>query len=289
MMYTVLGRNVVKILLLIVFVSLSLILNAKQQKKETFFKNGYCIQKTAKTQVEGEKFIKAKIHGKWGKFELKDFPEKFVKWNTGDRLEQLNNYKNMMMGKDAKDVKLAGAHNGVVATYGYQREDSRFKLNNAVKGMGFLPKRNKIKEIIKLMDETADASMLDKMDILTKFYENPDSIFALDKQISLELYSQKEFMTQTFLNQMTDPAATIVYLDIPSFKLKTITRLLDPNDPELSDYEKDVVSYINKMHSYFHGHFSRDFIAVIYYVVEVYDNSPRGKDPETGMGRKMSK
>jgi len=282
-------KGIMRIVLVITFISFGLFLNAKQEKKADFFKKGYCIQKRAKTQKEGEKFIKAKVDGKWNKYDLKDLPDKFIDWNTSDRLEQLKNIKNMMMGKEAGEMKLAGAHNGVVATYGYQREDSHFKLNNAVKGMGFLPKREKIKEVLKLLENTKDSPMLDRLDILTNFYENPDSIFAFDKQISLELYSQKEFMTQTFLNQMVNPAATIVYLDIPSFKLKTISRLLDPNDPDLTDYERDVVSYINKMHSYFHGEFSRDFIAVIYYVVEVYDNSPRGKDPETGMGRKISK
>ena len=52
----------------------------------------------------------------------------------------------------------------------------------------------------------------------------------------------------------------------------------------LTDYEKDVVEYINLIHSYFHGEFSKDFIAVIYNVIEVYNSSPGRKE---GMGKKM--
>ena len=274
------------VVLLLVLLSI-LSLNAKNKEMMKFWKDGYCEQKTATTQKEGKDFVKAEIDGKFKKFKLAKFPEKFIKWNTEKRLEQLNVFKSMMRGKQEGSIELAGPHNGIVATFGYAREDSKFKLNNAVKGMGFLPKREKIKEINKLLDETANSPMPEKMEILTKFYENPDSVFAMDKQISLELYSTPEFITQTFVNQMIRPVSTIVFLDIPSFKLKTIARLLDPNNPNLSEYERDVVEYVNKMHSYFHGHFSRDFIAVIYYVIEVYDNSPRGKDPDTGMGRKL--
>src|SRR3989339_200225 len=49
----------------------------------------------------------------------------------------------------------------------------------------------------------------------------------LHGQISLELYSERQFLTQTFLNQAFNPVSTIVYLDIPSYKFKAITQLLD--------------------------------------------------------------
>jgi len=52
-------------------------------------------------------------------------------------------------------------------------------------------------------------------------------------------------------------------------------RLIHPDDLNLSDYERDVVRYINLIHSYFHGEFSKNFIAAVYNVVEVYDNSPQ--------------
>ena len=56
-----------------------------------------------------------------------------------------------------------------------------------------------------------------------------------------------------------------------------MAQLLHPTDPELTDYERDVVEYVNLIHSYFHGEFSTMFIAVIYHVIEVYDNSPQSR------------
>ena len=94
-------------------------------------------------------------------------------------------------------------------------------------------------------------------------------------------------MTQSFLNQVYNPISTIVFLDIPSYKLKTVVRLLDPKDPDLNDYEKKVVLWINKIHDYFHGPFTVDFMGVVYHTVEVFDNSPRGQNPDTGMGRRI--
>ena len=260
----------------------------KQVDPASFWKDDYCIQKTCKTPKTGSDFIQAKVDGKWRKFKLVEFPDKYMEWNVGSRLEMLSDIKNMMMGKEgAKPPALEGPHNGVVASYGFKRDDSEFMLNNAVKGMGFLPKRGKIKEIIKLLEDTHDEAMPKKIEILESLYEKADSIFALDKQASLELYSQPKFMTQTFLNQIVNPISTIVYMDIPCYKLKTIVRLLHPNDPNLTDYEKDIIKYINEIHSYFHGEFSVNFIAAVYYTIEVFDNSPRGKDPKSGMGRKM--
>jgi hypothetical protein len=250
-----------------------------------FFKKGYMRQKNVITPEHS--VIKAKIGKKWQEFPIVDFSSDFMNWNVSKRLEQLDIIANMMQGNREKTPDLAGPHNGVVATYGFQRKDSHFKLNNAVKGMGFLPKRSKIKEMIAHLQESQNDEMLIKIAYLKELYQNPEAYFDLDKQVSLELYSTPEFVTQTFLNQLEEPVSTIVFLDIPSFKLKTITRLLDPNDPDLSDYEKDITQYINLIHSYFHGHFSRNFIAVVYYVVEIYDNSPRGKDPNTGMGRRI--
>jgi hypothetical protein len=43
------------------------------------------------------------------------------------------------------------AHDPAIATYGYKRSDSRFELNNAIKGIGYLPKLDRIDELIKLL------------------------------------------------------------------------------------------------------------------------------------------
>ena len=252
--------------------------NKQNAEQKSFWIENYFKQDCVITPLPGESVIKARVDGEWKEFNLVEFPEKFMEWDAGKRIETLDRFLQM------KPPELAGPHNGIVATYGNKRDDSQFKLNNAVKGMGFLPKAEKLPELIQLMKDTSDSSFVQKLETLRFFYTNVDSLFDKDRQVSLELYSTPEFETQTFLNQMTDPSSTIVFLDIPSYKLKTIARLLHPDDPDLTEYEKLVVRYINDVHSYFHGKFSRDYPAVIYYVSEIYDNSPGRSD---AMGRRI--
>jgi len=243
-----------------------------------FWQDGYFIQPSIDASRLDENILKAQVDGQWQEFELTQLPETFVSWDTKSRIESLQGIlKGEMPG-------LAGPHNGIIATYGYQREDSAFKVNNAIKGCGFLPKREKIKEMIQLLKDTHEADHLKKLQILTGFYEKADSLFDMTKQVSLELYAKPERGTQTFLNQMTDPTSVIVFMDIPTFKLKTLAYLLHPENPQLNDYEKDVVDYVNRVHSYFHGDFDQQFIAVIYNIVEVYNSSP---GTEQGKGTRM--
>ncbi len=245
---------------------------------QEFWEGETFVQKSVDASQLDENLIKAKVDGKWNEYELVDLPDEFIEWNMSERTESLENIKNGEM------PGLAGAHNGIIATYGYQREDSKFKVNNAVKGCGFLPKKEKIRKMIQHLKDTKKEHFMVKLDILLGFYEKADSLFDMNKQVSLELYSVPDRGTQTFVNQMTDPTSVIVYMAIPTFKLKTIAYLLHPENPNLTDYEKDVVEYINLIHSYFHGEFSKKFIAVIYNVIEVYNSSPGRKE---GMGKKM--
>lgn len=273
-------KNIHFLILLLISILAATSCTQKQPDASSFWQDGYCRQERVVPVNADDKMVAAFVDNKWQEFEIVQLPESFIEWNKGRRLGFL---EDIQKGRP----ELAGPHNGIVATYGFKRSDTSFSLNNAVKGMGFLPKPEKMEEMIALLDSTVDADFPVKLAVLTSFYENLEENFDLTKQGSLELYSQPQFMTQSFLNQMYNPASTIVYLDIPSYKLKTIARLIDPNDPNLTDYEKQVVSWINKIHNYFHGPFNAEFIGVIYNVIEVFDNSPRGRDPQTGMGRRV--
>ncbi|MDZ4182429.1 MAG: hypothetical protein U1B83_06095, partial [Candidatus Cloacimonadaceae bacterium] len=211
---------------------------------------------------------------------LVEFPEAFWEWNRGRRTEYLEIFREMLVkGSEATRMpQQSGPHNGMVATYGSERKDSAFKLNNAVKGMGFCPKEDRIEEMIELLKGSMEASMGEKLNILDSLYQNAEKIFAHDRLISLELYSEPGFATQTFINQMVNPACVTVFLDIPTFKVKQVVRLLHPENPDLSEQERMMVQYVNLMHSFFHGNFPRDYIAAVYYSIEVYDSSPGRKD-----------
>jgi len=248
------------------------------QKAEDFFTNGYCHQTVAYT-VEKGTTVKAYVDGKWQEYKLATFPPAFMKWDIGKRLQSLDDIRAMMKdmmkgGGNGKGPELAGPHNGVVATYGYPGQGSQFRLNNAVKGMGFLPRADKIDSVLAMIKKTMNDPMPAKLKNLEYMYKHANELFDLSTQLSLELYSEPKFLTQTYCNQMVNPVSTIVFLDIPSYKLKTITRLLDSNDPQLTDYEKKVCEYANLIHSYFHGDYGKNVIAVLYYAVEIYDNSP---------------
>lgn len=239
---------------------------------------GYFIQDCIIADRLSEGILRAKVDGKWQEFNLIELPEAFQTWSFKRRLETLAGIpKGEMPGLD-------GPHNGIIATYGYRREDSRFKVNNAIKGCGFLPKKEKLKEVINLLKDTYEEDFMEKLQVLTELYENPNEYFDMTKQVSLELYSVPERGTQTFVNQMTDPTSVIVFMDYPTFKLKTLAYLLHPENPHLTDYEKDVVEYTNLIHSYFHGEFDKTFITVIYNVVEVYNSTPGTRE---GKGTKI--
>ncbi len=259
------------ILIILLVSSCSVSFESGNDESETnFWKENHFVQKNVETVPESQPFVKAKIDGEWKSFDLQRFTDSFMSWNIKSRTETLEGF----MSHPPKPPRLAGPHNGIVATWGNKREDNLFSLNNAVKGMGFCPKESTIEAMIQKMRDTMDAPFQEKLDVLMAFYENADSLFHLDRQISLELYSTPEFETQSFLNQMKYPVSTVVFLDIPSYKLKTITRLLHPQDPDLTQQERLLVDYVNIVHSYFHGEFDKEFTAVIYYVVGIYDNSP---------------
>jgi hypothetical protein len=245
---------------------------------EEFWQGDTFVQTKVDASKLDKNIIRANISGKWQMFEIEELPQEYLDWSFGRRIQSLDDINK------GKMPSLAGPHNGIVATYGYQRADSQFKLNNAVKGMGYLPKPEKMVEVIELLQTTIDDEMPAKLNILKELYQQGDETWDTTKQVSLELYAKPSRGTQTFLNQMANPISVIVFMDIPTFKLKTISYLLHPENSELTEYEDKVVKFVNLMHSYFHGEFDKIFPAVVYNVVEVYNSSPGTKE---GKGTKI--
>ena len=248
--------------------------------KMNFWKGNTFHQQTVDTSKYNQGIIRAKTYGKehkWEEYKISELPDEFAEWNFKSRIELLEKIKKNEF------PSFAGPHNAMIATQGIRRFDSKFAINNAVKGMGFLPKKDKMKEIIELLRSTINNNKNEKIDILINLYSKPNEVFDRTQQISLELYSTPEFETHSVLNQMVNPRTAIVFLDIPCFELKVIAQLLHPEDSELTEYEKAMVEYVNLIHSYFHGKFDKKFIATVYHIIEVYNNSP-GKN---GKGVRM--
>jgi len=222
--------------------------------------------------------IRAKVEGRWQRFEVRRLPDRFLEWNLKGRIEMIKKVR------QGEQPPLAGPHIAIVATHGVRRLDTHFAINNAIKGVGFIPRMERLAEVISLLKSTMKKPIHEKLDILGDLYKGAHEIFDPTKQASLEIYSTPEFETHTFLNEMTDPSVALVFPDLPCFEVKAIAQLLHPKDPQLTDYERDAIEYENIIHDYFHGESSRKSIAVIYHVIEVYDNTPG--TPE-GMGRRI--
>ncbi|MEO0205386.1 MAG: hypothetical protein ABIL22_01775 [candidate division WOR-3 bacterium] len=241
-----------------------------EHAKKDFWQGNKFIQKTVDMSGYRKGKIRARIDGKWNEFSIVEPGKDFIEWNAKRRVEFIENIKKGEM------PELGGPHSGVVATYGLHRFDSDFTLNNAVKGTGLAPRDEKLDEAIGLLKSTFEKTMPEKMDVLKSMYENPD-FFDWRKQTSLELYTTKDFETHTFLNIMENPVATIVFMDIPTYELRTIARIVHPDDDTALSEEKKLLEFVNLAHEYMHGKFPRVFPLLLFYIIEVFDNTPGSK------------
>jgi hypothetical protein len=235
--------------------------------KKNFWQDGDFKQASVDMSGYGKGLIKARIDNEWQEYKIRSASDNFKKWNTEKRIEFLETIKS------GKMPELGGPHSGAVATYGLGRLDSRFTLNNAIKGIGLAPKDERIDEVIGRLRDTYESSMSEKMEVLKSFYEDPDNI-DWRKQTSLELYATPDFETHTFLNVMDNPVATLVFLDIPSLELRTIARIVHPDDKTALTSEKKLLEFVNLAHSYMHGEFPRLYPLLVFYIVEEFDNTP---------------
>ena len=225
------------------------------------------------SSLEESGIIRALLEGNWKEFQTIELPPEFVEWNIQSRLEVLGNLSALVTGAGGTPPSLAGPHNAAMATCGGGRRDSSMKINNAFKGMGLCPRRDLIAGFIEHMESTLDAPMPQKLQYLTELYSDTSN-FDLTKMVSLELYTTEDFETHTFLNLMAHPEVSLVFLDSASYEIRGIGELVHPADEQESQYLRDIVSYTNIAHSYFHGEFPRLFPGIIAHVCEVFDNSP---------------
>jgi hypothetical protein len=181
-----------------------------------------------------------------------------------------------------------------VATYGGWTRDSITSLNTAYKGIGFLPKPDRLEATVAELDEASRQltstfgggcvdGMAQRVEYLRVLYGDPQR-FDRTKQVSLELFSTPTFATHTFLNMMANPIASFSFLAFPTFEIRAVPELLHPDNPRLDPYQKNVIAYVNGVHNFAHG--GKDLkMACIYHVLEVYNDTPG--DPG-GNGRRMS-
>jgi len=265
-------------------------------KRESYWKeNGkYFVQDNVDVSKVDQGIIRARVDGKWHTYIIRPLDEAFVTFNFEMRKRMLN----YMAGSGSLGI-YNDAHNAAIGTYGGNRGDSRFSLNVAFKGMGWLPKKDKLDGRIKTLQDNYTQNMMKKMQILYAGYAD-SSLWDLNLQVSLELYTTINNETHTFLNQMVNPVSTACFIGsrtdtsvmppkstTESYELRTIARLIHHLDPNLSAYEKKAVQYVNYAHDFFHGgpdpsKLTVHNIGVIYYIVEEFDDSPYGMTSTSG-------
>jgi hypothetical protein len=239
---------------------------------ENYWRDGIFTQNNVDMGKMDQGVIKAHINSHWREYEVVELNETFMEWNLKSRREYLKTIAEGDM------PSLAGPHAAAVATHGGKRRDSGFTLNNAIKGMGLAPRKDKILELTDRFKSTMDADMQEKLELLQDNYRHVE-LWDRTKQVSLELYTRPDFETHTFLNLMANPTATIVFTDVPSYELRAIARIVHPEDPNMTSEERDLLEYSNLAHDYFHGGAGRRYSLLAFHIVEQFDNSPR-----SGMG-----
>ena len=244
-----------------------------EQGSAELWSNGAFLQDCVDASNEMSGVIKAKVDGVWNDYTTQNLPDEFLEWNLTERVKVLDNIMGMMTGQGGGPPSLAGPHNAAMATRGARRNDSILTINNAFKGMGLCPKREIIVEKIAYMRENMEAPMPTKIDYLKDLYSTSDN-FDLTKMVSLELYSTPTFETHTFLNLMTEPVTSLVFLDRKSYEVRGIGQLVDAEDASCGEYATQIVEYTNYAHSFFHGEFPRLFPGILVHILKTFDNTP---------------
>lgn len=263
---------------------------SKRKKKgstDKRWEGEYCVQSNIDMSKMKSGIIRARIEGEWTDCQIRELPRDFAVWNFDQRAEDLKMMFDTFKAGGMPNFRslMLGPHSPAIASYGGEKRDSQFSINNAIKGMGWVPKAEHLKETIEAFQKAGkEIRGTDKLAFLRKYYTKHRNIYDLTKQISLELYSTPKFETHTFLNVMENPCVSLVYLDNPSYEARAIAQFIHPNDPNLSPEDRMMMEYINMMHKFFHERFKRTVNACVYHIIETFDNSP-GK-PEA-MGRRM--
>lgn len=240
---------------------------------------GYMVHESVDSALLDRGHIKAKVEGTWREFAIQKLPREFIFWSLSERANRLKRLARY--GFQRRD--LAGPHNACVATFGGPKRDSSVSINTAYKGMGFVPRKEKLSATIsrlkQLKTEIERACANDFRMMLGHKTEELGNIYAEEglfdptKQVSLELFTSYSHPTHTFLNMMANPVASASFLDFPAFEVRAIPQLLHPANPGLSAYEREITDFTNVIHNYIHGGTSA-YIACVYHVIEVFDDSP---------------
>ncbi len=208
----------------------------------------YCRQDNLDaSRVASDGIIQARLDNNWSSFKIRALPQEFMEWGVSDRYFYYNSRLNSGGGMPSA-FKNGGIHHGMVATYGnrFGRGDSAFHCNIATKGTALCPTREKILELLPVLQDLKEANPPDKIQqyyqIMISQYSDINN-FDATKLITLELYTQGSLAsygykeTHTFANMMANPTCSIGFMqqEYPNPNLFN-PAVSNPDPSNTSDY-----------------------------------------------------
>jgi hypothetical protein len=278
----------------------------------------YFVQDNIKTDWIDKGYLLAKFDNTWWVYQTAQYEEEFHTWWLDEKMFYYDALEQAINEGRGRDVPNGGHHHPMLATYGNKylnRGDSAFHLNVTPKGYSLLPRPQYIRQMIDEVNEiyaTSTNLLHDVFNYRRQKYQQKD-LWDNNKFATLEVYtghpiddkdpwklSFKE--THTFQNLMVNPMATLTYMAVynttgkqsyffgeegqtPTFEFRGFCWLISPYNPNLTQYEKDVLEYLNQAFSKYHG-LRSDFIANIFVVCEEFNNSPTDSDTY-GLGKRV--
>ena len=220
---------------------------------------------------------------------------------------------------DEYKIPNGGHHHPMLATYGkkwFNRGDSLFHLNNTPKGYALIPKKEYIRDIINELNALYDDPNTNIPEDIFQFRRDKyqqEEIWDKNKFATLEIYTGHPFdeeddwdlgfkETHTFQNIMENPMGTVTFMSLynttgeqtyfngeeghtPTFEFRGICWMIDPHNPNLSSYERDLADYFNQAFSKYHG-LRDDYVANIFIMAEEFNNSPTDS-AAFGLGKRV--
>lgn len=238
--------------------------------------NRYCVHRTVDASSVDAGVIRARVDGFWRKFTIQEAESIFLEWNFGERIRS---FEEKLAGTSVPTA--GGPHTPMIATCSFSgsRGDTTFRsnLNNKVIGINVVPKKEYIKDINDQLYSMRNEDMTAKLEYLKGIHQQ--DIWRKDIQAGLEYFTTPDFETHTFLNLMENPLANLCYQGCyniwASFELRTIAHIVDPRDPGLSADMLELAKFPIVLHGFYHEleTWEYNIPAVIYYLVEEFDNS----------------
>lgn len=278
----------------------------------------YFVQDNIKTSWLDDGYLAAKLDNRWWIYPTAAYEEEFHAWWLQEKMYYYDELEKAIQEGRDRVVPNGGHHHPMLATYGgkyLNRGDSAFHLNVTPKGYALLPKAAYIRQMIKDVDEIYATSTNLPADVFNYRREKlkQAELWDANKFATLEIYSghpidDKDPMklsfkeTHTFQNLMANPMATLTFMSIynttgeqtyffgeegqtPTFEFRGFCWLISPYNPDLTQYERDVLEYLNQAFSKYHG-LRSDFIANIFVICEEFNNSPTDSD-KYGLGKRV--